>query len=329
VAYRLVALLASTALAWATYVLVELPVRGLKSPVEMRRVTLRFAYSMVLVAIVGAMASRAIVQPVSARDAAIVGISDAVGDWRDIDATTTPGSVRDSVLFFGDSHMEQYWPRVRMLTRSNAARRTVLFHTLGGCLPIPGIERHGWQCSKFVADGFTRAAKPDVKVVVLAARWSGLTSYGFYRLNTDDSMTLDVLAPENAGIFDQFSDALARLHRLGKRVVVLLSSPQGTAFDPMAMVDRRWLIPRVKPVTAVARTEVASALEPVDRRIRAAAERAGAEIVEPVDWFCDATACPITNSVGRPMFLDGTHIGASTVLARASGLDRFVLINAP
>jgi hypothetical protein len=137
---------------------------------------------------------------------------------------------------------------------------------------------------------------------------------------------LDVLAPDSAWVFDEFADALAHLRKLGKRVVVLLSSPNGHAFDPKSMIDHGWLIPHARQVNSVARAELVSMLSPIDSRIRAAAERAGAEILEPLNWSCNNTVCPVLDSIGRPIFIDGSHIRASVERAQATALDQLVVI---
>jgi peptidoglycan/LPS O-acetylase OafA/YrhL len=327
-AFRAGALVASVVLAWLTYKFVELPVRTGKTAPQLRRVTLHLVQLMVLVGLIAVLAGHEIIPSASAADPGIANISQASSDWESIDNETVPGTVKGTVLFFGDSHMEQYWPRVEMLTRHNQSRRTVEFRTMGGCAPLPGIERRNKQCTQFVSSGYLRASQPDVEIVVLAAQWSGLTSYAdYYQPDAPGSPTLNFLAPESAWVFDRFSDTLARLHRLGKRVVVLLSSPHGGAFDPQSMVDYHELIPRARQVSGVARADLASAFSPIDSRVRVAAEKGGAQVLEPLDWFCNGSVCPVQDSRGRPVSKDGSHMCASVVRTRAVALDQFVLLS--
>lgn len=326
--YRFAALLASVALAYLTYLFLELPIRRARTTAQTRRTTLRLVQAMTLVAMIGGLAGWQIFQPASAGDPKVVKISEATRDWADMDDhPIVPGSVKTTVLFFGDSHMEQYWPRIELLARQAQPRRSIDFFTLGGCAPIPGIERRGFQCGKFVADGFARAAQPDVDTVVLAAQWSGLGFYNDYYLpGKAETVSLDVLAPENRWIFDRFAATLTHLHQLGKRVVVLLSSPRGDAFDPNLMLNRTQLVPHARQVSAVSRAELTLSLAPIDSRIRAAAESAGAEILDPKDWFCDGPVCPVVDSTGRPISKDGSHIRASLVRTQVTALDAYVLL---
>jgi hypothetical protein len=326
VAYRVAAIAASVALAWATFAFVELPVRQSRDRVRLRRVTLKLAGQMMLVALIGATIDYNFVQSASARDPQMVNISEATSDWEGIDDVIVPGSVARTVLFFGDSHMEQYWPRAELVTQRAPSRRTVEFRTLGGCAPIPGLERLHKQCVEFVSAGLARAAQADVDTVIFAAQWSGLLTYGdYYRPGAAGAAPLDVLSPENAWVFDGFERAIAHLRALHKRVIVLSSSPKGDAFDPYLMVDRRRLIPRAKAVQPVSRVSLQSSFAAVDGRIRAAAQKGGAQLLDPMDWFCDDSLCPVQDAEGRPISKDGSHIRASVVRAQATALDQFIV----
>jgi peptidoglycan/LPS O-acetylase OafA/YrhL len=327
IAYRAAALAASVAFAWATYEFVELPVRQGKGQAGLRRVALQLAGVMGLIAVGGAVVDQSIVQSISARDPVVVKISEATIDWEGIDSLTVPGSVATTVLFLGDSVMEQYWPRAELVTQRAPSRRTVEFRTKGGCAPIPEIARIDRPCAEFVRASLARAAQADVDTVIFAAYWGGLTAYhDYYRPGgAEGAPPLDVLAPENAWVFEGFEQSLARLRQLHKRLIVLTSSPRGDDFDPYRMVERRGLIPRAKSVPPVSRAALASSFAAIDARIRAAAEKAGAEVLDPMDWFCDGPVCRPQDSAGSPISIDGIHIRASVVRERASALDQFIV----
>ncbi|HEY6456412.1 MAG TPA: acyltransferase family protein [Steroidobacteraceae bacterium] len=327
IGYRIAALAASVALAALTYHFIELPVRRGKVRPKLRRVTLQLLGSMAVVGVIGASARYDIVRPISASDPRDVEISTARHDGYFHATDLIPGTVKNTTLFFGDSHMQQYWPRIELLTRRPGNRRTVELRTLGGCAPIPLVERTGEPCLDFVNSGFARAAAPDVDVVVIAASWKGFAERGdYYRPGLRNAAPLDMLSPDTHWVYDGFADALAHLRQLGKRVVVLSSSPRGYAFEPGRMVDRSRLIPRVKPAQIVYRAAMVAFLSPIDRRIRAAAQKAGVEILDPDDWLCTATVCPTVDSDGRPLYQDGTHIRATTARDEATGLDQFVVL---
>ncbi|HTT05002.1 MAG TPA: acyltransferase family protein [Steroidobacteraceae bacterium] len=320
--YRVVALAASVALAYLTYRFLELPIRHGKTSVQRRSNTQELVYIMAAVAFVGALADLRFIQPVSAAQPQIAKITAAMNDWQPVEDATIPGNVKGTVLFLGDSHMEQYWPRIQQVARQSPFRKTIVFHTPEGCTPIPGLDRRANPCAQLVADGFALAAESRVDTVVIASKWYNLSYYkDYYRSGDSDAGSIDPLAQKNRWVFDQFSAAIRRLRQRGKRVVVLLSSPIGDAFNPSQMVDRSGLVPHARKASAVPRADLENMLAAVDGRIRAAAESAGAEILDPKDWYCDRSICPVLDSTGEPISRDGSHLRASFVRSRPTGLD--------
>ena len=325
---RAVALVMSFALATLTYRFLELPIRRAAIGSRRPRVTLRLLQSMCITAVVGALVGLVIIPGASAGDQQVAKIAAATADWESIDNEFVPGSVPNTAFFFGDSHMEQYWPRVEFAAQRFSSRRAIEFRTTGGCAPIPGIERRGKHCASFVADGFMRAARPDVDIVVLAAQWSGLGRYGdYYRAYGSPDVALDFLSNRNDWAFTRFSEALAHLRQQGKRVIVLLSSPTGEMFDPGTMIDHSAFLPRAKLVRGIPRAELAASFAATDSKIRSAAQRAGAEVIDPMDWFCEPDLCQAQDASGRPISTDGSHIRASVVREKAIALDDFVRLD--
>jgi peptidoglycan/LPS O-acetylase OafA/YrhL len=329
VSLRIAALITSVVLAWLTYHFIELPIRRGRAALQRQRVTWGLAAAMIFVAFLGALARLEIVRPIAANDPRNIEIGKAGADQVFVDDQVIPGTVARTALFFGDSHMQQYWSRIEFLTRQPGERRTVELRTLGGCAPIPLIERDTHPpCLDFVNAAFARAAEPDVDIVVIAGSWKGFVDRGdYYRPGVKGARRLDVLAAENQWIYDGFSDAISRLRKLGKRVVVVTSSPRGYAFDPSRMVDRSRIIPRYKPSEQVPLAQLRAFLYPIDSRIRAAAQKGGAELLDPDQWVCDATICPVVDANGQPMYSDASHIRATVTRERAIGLDQFVLID--
>ena len=51
-----------------------------------------------------------------------------------------------TVLFFGDSHVEAFGPRIVDLYSQGCMIQEVGFITSGGCAPIPNVFINKWEC---------------------------------------------------------------------------------------------------------------------------------------------------------------------------------------
>jgi hypothetical protein len=236
------------------------------------------------------------------------------------------------VLFFGDSHMQHYFPRIqRVMSERSAPVRTVIFKTEGGCAPLPGVERKGQSCSRFVEEGFALAQDPAVDTVVIAASWVGfVSSPELYKAGDESAAPLRMLTPQTEWVLQGFEAALARLTAEGKRVVIVLSSPRGNALDPKTAVGRDWMTVRVSHAfSPIAKSELRAHSTPIDERLKQIAARAGASVVDPTDWLCGPSYCPAADESGHPLYKDDSHIRASVVRARIDALDGYVYLERP
>ena len=154
-AIRLAALAVSGLLAWLTYELLEK---------RLRRQSGAVPYLAGAVAVLGALGILALTNTTPARSAAMAGlpaITDAFDDWGWEIRSFRQGNTDDAVMFIGDSHMQQYLPRLdRLVADHKAPLRTIIIRAKGGCVPIPGITRLSVKCAPFVATTFRIAHQP-------------------------------------------------------------------------------------------------------------------------------------------------------------------------
>ncbi|HVW69252.1 MAG TPA: SGNH hydrolase domain-containing protein, partial [Steroidobacteraceae bacterium] len=188
-------------------------------------------------------------------------------------------------------------------------------------------------CERFVADGLARAHRSDVETVVIGASWVGLTDRDdYYRTDAQGHSVgppLDLHKADLPWVLGRFEAAVRDLVKDGKRVVIILSSPRGDAFNPRFMVTRAGSQFRLNIRPTVPRSEVLAELGGIDARLAGIARSVGAEIVDPMDEMCHAGVCPTIDAQGNPFFMDETHLRSSMVRAHFDELDKFVYLSAP
>jgi peptidoglycan/LPS O-acetylase OafA/YrhL len=328
-ALRLALLATSFVLAWLTYELVEKKIRFARAASVKRLSVPALGAAMAVVGAFGLAALQSRVLPQSASIPLVNEISRASADWGYKGDQVIPGDSRRTVLFLGDSHMQQYWARIEKLLAEHAAPvRTIVFKTVAGCAPVPGIERRSLKCSQFVDEGLAAAMRPEVETVVIAGSWVGFLSRGdYYRIGDLDARPLKLLTPETDWVMEGFQDALGRLVRAGKRVVIVLSSPRGEVLDPKSVIERDGMAVRVRGAfTPLSRSDLAALTGRIDARLKAIAQAVGATVIDPADWLCTPSQCPAADEAGRPLYRDASHLRASAARERFGAVDSFVYI---
>lgn len=321
--------LLAVALAWLTWRYIERPFRASKPINVAARDAARLWTATIVLGLCGLTAWMTWLAPRSASSPPVRLVAAAQTDWRDIDNIELEGDRKERILFFGDSHMQQYLPRIEAIMKNHQAPvYSVFFRTRGGCAPLAGIERHSTACNQLVTETFAEAMDPTVTTVVIAASWYGFsTRDDYYRVGDPDKQPIAPFAPENDWIFEHWEDQLRKLKQAGKHVVVVGSSPRGPLADPMRRIDRRWFSWQEARIAPISRDELYRTVADVDTRIRQAAVSAGAEFIDPFDWLCDARTCNVVDGRGWPLYKDKTHLRASFVADRLALLDRYVYVS--
>lgn len=315
-------------LAIATYRLLELPLRKAACNAHARhRLTVLLAATMGFLLLAGIMAHQRIPQERLHRISHE--ISAAARDWYypgDAKAKFE-GTYRSSVLFFGDSYIQQLYPRIEHLYRKSTPDRGARFHTAGGCTPIPGVTRliHG-DCGSFVERGFGVASAPDIKKIVIGGSWIGMITRGDYvdqinprdgKLDLSDETTL-------TSVLNRLEQRVGELVRNGKEVFIVLNPPGGQLASPESQYLARLSATgqlQGKSVTIEAHQLRTGA---INSRLRTLAERAGAGIIDPAAWICSEHTCQYTDSNGIPYFKDSSHLRASFIRWQLKALDHLV-----
>jgi peptidoglycan/LPS O-acetylase OafA/YrhL len=343
------AIVIALAAAYATYRLVEVPIRY--SELGRKAVPALLA-GLALLAVAGvALQARWITGRLSGP---IVSQWDAAAnDWhfsgdKQIDERTGFGTVtvtsrRDrKALFIGDSHIQQYWPRVRRIIDAHPdSARSVVFVSFPAWPPLPGINHlyHTTNSSGFFDRAMELAFQPDVDTVVIGAFWEfyflgeyppdryAQEVYGVPPLAV---APLQLDSPSTEAAFEQFQHAISRLVSSGRRVFIVLSNPTSPLFQPVFPTEIRLSLHLSGSLGSDKGSRIdagpfESFAAPVMNRLRAIAAQTGAKAVDPRLTLCDGMICPATDSKGMPLYLDSNHLNGSNARERASFVDEMVL----
>jgi hypothetical protein len=335
--------------AYVTYRLVEMPIRY--GMVGRKPVPALLAGLVGFTALGAAIAGERV--PGRLEGPAYTAWTAAAGDWSfdgeiQVDARTgfrtllaRSGNSR-TALFIGDSHLQQYWPRVRWLVEAHPqVARSALFATNTACVPLPGVEslRQPRDCVGFLTYATGLALRHDVDTVVFGAFWEVylLAEYatdhrqGAFSSSDRLRTPLQLNSPATQLAFGRFERTIAQMVASGRRVFIVLSNPTSPRFDPASRIPARvrlsLQVPDALPVdrAAVDAADFEAFVAPVMDRLREIAARAGAEVLDPRSTLCEGMSCPAIGPDDLPLYVDSNHTRASWARGAASFLDEALI----
>lgn len=220
------------------------------------------------------------------------------------------------VLFWGDSHIEQYAPRiVQLIDQHPDTTKTAIFATRPGCPPIPGVyEDHHRSCTtSFRAAVMEYALSSDIDSVVISFSDRYLTEDEkpeagedrYYYLMDGEKLYFDEGGINHA--LRSLEETITKISA-AKNVFLIIDNPSGNSFDPKAFINGSRL-------SGYVNNPGASRLQKYDQKQAALrellitlAERTQAQVIDPVAHFCQNGICATTLSDGTPIYKDENHI---------------------
>jgi hypothetical protein len=228
------------------------------------------------------------------------------------------GGKGPQTLFWGDSNMQQYAPRITKLMLGNKGEdRGSIFITRGGKPPIPGITMGD------MINCFRHVLYEDKRIdrVVIAAWWHGyFTKETLYSFNGTSFADPSI---KKKGI-DSMALEIHRLVSMGKRVTLVMSTPTGWGFDPKDSLRRGFTGFQLRNTEKVKKEDFLHEYGEMPIRIAEAAKANGAEVIDPLDYLCTNGVCIAEDEKGIPIRYDATHLRPGYVREHVKYLDQTV-----
>lgn len=325
--YLAVGILLSFVCSILTYYLIEKKIRHNPS----RWIVPTLITAFVVIGLIGLLISKEVIVP-KHNTLAFTKVSQAmkdngVQDGFETIPDTKYGKIRRiggnglQTVFLGDSHMQQYAPRMDVILKNgNNESRGAIFIAAPATLPIQGLVTPEWNNGQDLMVSFWKEVKENPKIdrVVIGARWGGgafssNSKAYYYGLSLSDPSSLDVVMWE-------LEKNVRILQEMGKKVYLLLDIPTGSELDPKNLYVRSF----ISPISSgVRRLKVADFLQidkPFRDKLLAISQSTGATIIDPIPFLSENNFCTAVNEDG-PIRCDDSHLRPGYVREHVKYLD--------
>jgi peptidoglycan/LPS O-acetylase OafA/YrhL len=238
--------------------------------------------------------------------------------------TNTIGGDGPQTLFFGDSNLIQYAPRIVNLLKNNKGNeRGAILIWSGGIPPIPGyLVKTKPECAKYF-EIYNKTTTNDKRIdrVVISALWgiylmrgSGNTILG---LQTDDHGALTKLS-------EALGEMIKKLTDKDIKVYVVLGANGEKLLDPKNIIKRGFLGSHLISPPIISSKEYLQNNHDLIAMITKTAQKNGAKIIDPLDYLCSGGAWKFSDEEGVPIRIDVGHLRPGYVREHVKYLDETV-----
>lgn len=230
------------------------------------------------------------------------------------------------ILFFGDSNIEQYAPRIKKLVQENqTVKRSAVFLTGGGCPPIPNVyeDKHPYLVG-FAETALEYTKNPDVDVIVIGAAWIGYLSGSSSYYHQNNGINNGSLKKGSIALKSAYQDLFKMLKQWtdsGKKVYLVLSMPINSKCDPKALLQRTFFSSPKTQLICFNANEWQQASDAVHTELRRIASIANVTVIDPTTSFCNSTECLVVTPAGDPLYKDAGHLRPTFVAEHVTYLD--------
>jgi peptidoglycan/LPS O-acetylase OafA/YrhL len=225
-----------------------------------------------------------------------------------------PAARTPSFVLWGDSHAGAIIPAIDAIAKRE--HRSGIFAATDSCPPLLGVIRpDAWKCKDFNDAVIVVASRPEIRDVILDARWAKnaeATSYG-------DEGNGRILLYDDQGRSSDARGAHAVFLRGLDRTVEALKDARKNVILVGSAPEIGWAVPEV-----LARLRLAGDNRDMDLPLAAHLARQhtvmadfalmkwkyGVKVVDPTDVLCDDRVCHVILN-GQPLYRDEHHLSAT------------------
>jgi len=227
-------------------------------------------------------------------------------------------------IFLGDSHMQQYAPRIsHLLLQNNSVSRGAIFTAAPASLPVDGLINPNWNNGKDLMFSFWNEIKknPNIDRVVICARWGG----GYF--DHDSTCIYNGLKCSDPKAFDavmgKFKEEIQSIKNNNKKVYIILDTPTGDELHPRNFCVRSFYSPNNHSPKEVKIDAFMKKDKLYRKRLIEIARETGSEIIDPLPYLTLGKLCLIANQDG-PIRCDESHLRPGYVKDHAIWIDQTV-----
>jgi peptidoglycan/LPS O-acetylase OafA/YrhL len=337
VVIRIIAIILSVLLAWLTFKFVERPIRHSRQEMQC---TVLLAIMLLLLGTYGFGVY--LRDGVTSNNFEYQRISRAHGDW------DYPGSLRVEIIngltfaktsqkepkifIIGDSHVEQYGPRIEKLYRDDKIQE-VAFLTGGGCPPVPNVlrrDRGASRCANLIRTFNELSAQYNPHTVIIGGAFNRYFWYDKREnglIYTENAITYPLTTRQN---IDKAKAAFVTfIERLTARynVVVLLDNPVDELFSPKSMMlssNERRQIPLALKFQNHEFTQAKYQVD-IELEMIELLQSTRAHILSQADIICPRRVCRTALKSGEPIYMNAGHFRPFFAIETMDLLDQYLL----
>ena len=203
---------------------------------------------------------------------------------------------------------------------------------------LPGINREtpGYACQDFFNFAIQEALKPEVGRVVLCCFWEAYfadvgrfpdgKATEVYHVNDPDKKPLQLASPHAAQSFRELGETVAKLTGAGKEVVIILSHPSSSRWNPRTWSTRLpWQFQQAsQEAHTISRSEFESHAKALQEKLVASVLSNGGKVIDPLPYFEEEGSFHGRRADGEFYYRDGNHLRPFYAVERATFLDPLI-----